>query len=410
MPLSLSRLLTGLLVALLLSCVPATDAFAWGEVERRDLPELLGPPTKLPAYPAEVARRPRPTIPSVGERLATKQRPLAVDVDSDGTLYVVAQGAGFPIEGNTIGVSGWPFSGYLYHASLVTIYRVAPDLGEVEEIRTFLAQTETGFPDALNESTDPPAGLALDRSLRKLYVSVAGSGVWSMDLGTDAWGSGPLIADDHDVWVPYENETAFDDSGEGLTSPAVVTRDSTGAATSTLYGTLWEDGPSVPAQVAVDPQTHNLLVGEAAGVSQDADRNFVGPLQVREFSPAGVLIGTVDLDARGAGLSDDEARRFPAPDGRFSSSLLYRPGGPPPWLLSFGDSDSNVLRTRVARIATDTRGGDTRLVLLNQLTSLLPDGGFDTTIGQVIGARRGPDHWRADRVISARGGPRVRAE
>lgn len=396
-------LATSLLLVLFVALAGTGNAYAWGEEERTELPALVGPPAAVPPLPPEAASLGRPN-PRTGKiPLLTKQTPLAMQVASDGTVYVLAQGEGVGVSGGAIGLAApWDLSGYLYTGSLITVYRMTPGWESVRELATFFSQNEIRVPERadLVEVGDAPAGMALDEGApgasgpeARLYVSVPGRGLVDVDPVTGE--ASAFVADDHEVWVPFENETAPDASGEGLTSPAVLERDAQGRATRTLYGSLWEDGPAVASQIVVDPSTHNVLVAEATATGgADQDRDYPGRLNVREFTPAGGLVGSVDFAATDVpNLSAGERAQYPAPDGTLENSRQAPgPGTPPGWLLgSAGTFDR--LNVRTAALRVDAAGD---LVVLNQLQLVSED-----ALGQVVRATRVSGGWRATRVLRA---------
>lgn len=398
-------LATSLLLVLFVALAGTGNAYAWGEEERTELPALVGPPAAVPPLPPEAASLGRPNragkIP-----LLTKQTPLAMQVASDGTVYVLAQGEGQRVTGVAIGLpvpwppTGPPLDEYLYTASLISVYRVSASGGEVQEVTTFLAQNDVALPSRdAREPQDGPAGLALDEAApgvagveRRLYVSVPGRGVVIVDPATR--GSRPFVNDENNVWVPFDGLDGEDYTGEGSTSPAVIERDARGGATRTLYGTLWKNGPTVPSQIAVDPVTHNVLVAEATSSAGTGERNYYGRYSVREFTPAGTPVGDVNLASTDVpNLSPAQRLEYPAPDGSIDALIDPAPApGRPGWLLGAFFDASDTLAERVAALRFTSEGSP---VILNQVS--LVDESF---VGQVVRLDRG-GRWSPAHVTRA---------
>lgn len=417
----LTRLIAALSAALaMLVAAGVSPAFAgWGETERitglAALTEHPGPGNSagalVPPLPLEITNPPGRRPPNYVGALTSGSRPqpVRVDVDSAGNLYVLSQGPGVVIEGPPYvngrvaratdpGYEDCPAyqgflqgSGYLYVASLVSTYRIDASSHEVTWLGTWLAQSEAGAPTTLFEASDPPAGLAVDRTAgaERLYISVPGSGILKRDLGAADAEWSVFVEDDHDVWLPYENgyglggdpftpELTEYPLGEGAPSlvPCLSRAATPQLAVDAVYGTLWEGGPSVPASIAVDPSSGEVIVAEQAPqsgaqvVTEAGDRLMPAALRLRRFSRAGAALS--DVDAAWCGTASS------CPDG----------AARPLWLLDQGTGED--LDTRVGGMAFD-RGGS--LHVLNQV---------DALSGQIFRAsRQASEGLQADAVFRA---------
>lgn len=359
-------------------------AFGWSETARVAVPELSQPgpfPTLTPAVAATIEFDPPDARTSAGARLRalTTQTPAELAVDENGDSYVLSVSP-------EVGVLS-PLNLDLYSATLFTLRRVRPD-GTVTTLKSFVAQSEGGLPGAYQETSDIPIGLAIDRSARRLYVSVPGEGINLLSLESGLWSR--FVDDDHENW-----------SGEddAMQSPTGET------APEGTYGSLWENGPAAPGVLAVDPVTHHVFVGDAGGGNAGAtapDRLNLDAITVREFAPEGAvpvgrLVESVGFDAPAGAI---EYGAFPGTwdlSGKFPAS----PGVPRSLLgLNFGTTERSSLDTRLASL-TIARGGERPAIVgLSQFEPVDATGGFtDSHVGQIVRSERSEGgSWNASAI------------
>lgn len=381
---SSSLVLAVVLVAALILGTPAT-ALAWSETARVDVPELSQPgpfPTLSPAVAATIEFDPPGRTPSAGAQLRalTTQMPVEFAVDANGDAYVLSLS-------QEVGVVNTTFFD-LYSATLLTLRRVRPD-GSVTTLKSFLAQSEGGFPGAYQETGDVPAGLAIDRSARRLYVSVPGEGINLLSLETGLWSR--FVSDDRENW---SGEDDASQSPTGETAPEGT------------YGALWENGPVAPGVLAVDPVTHHVFVGDAGGGGAGAtapDRVNLDAIKVREFAPEGEvptgrLVGSVGFDAPADAL---EYGTFPGTWDPVTALFPAVPGVPRSLLgLNLGTTDRSSLDTRLASLTVAEGGERPSIVGLSQFEPVSAVGGLtDSHIGQIVRSQRSAGgSWNATAV------------
>lgn len=351
------------LSALLILFVPSS-AWGWAEAGRVTVSDVSKPgtfPTLPPDVAAELARRVDGKTPEQRLRAMTTAVPVAVDVDAAGSLYVLSV---------TESVSVLLPSGFdAYEAALMTVRRVAPD-GSATELKTFVTQSEAGWPSAFDvESGNLPAGLAVDRGLNRLYVSVPGEGINALSLTSGLWTR--FVTDDH----PFLYDENASETGETLPEGT--------------YGTLWENGPVAPGVIGVNSETHRVYVADAPGAGSSllvqADRFTYDASVVRSFDSDGRLVEAVPFDAPRAGSS--AAPIYPTTNG------LLRPDWTPlpdreASLLGLDLGASDAFRGRIARVVAEG-SSDGGVSLLNQLPIVDSVGQLsDTYLGQIASARR----------------------
>lgn len=369
---SLSFMLAALLAAIA-SCATAPSAFGWGETQRVPVPALSAPPESFPAMSPEVASAMEaapPGIPTPRAQLEAKksQHPMAVAVDGEGATYVASLSSAVSVLD----------SDYLdlYEAALLTLRRVNAD-GTADELKTFITQSEGGFPGGYKEAEDVPVGMVIDTSADTLYLSVPGEGINALSLTSGRWSR--FVADDRENWTGGEG-------GEGLPSGEALEEGT--------YGSLWENGPTAPGVLAVDPKSHHVFVADAGGGSPSTflpDRAYWGALTVREFSANGTLVGEVPFDA-------GSRSGYPTLTGfdRLQSEVR-------PWLptaghvrrllgANLGTGTISELDTRLARLVTKESTGATELVGLSQFEPISEETGQfeDAHTGQIVTAMRPP--------------------
>lgn len=351
------------LSALLILSVPSS-AWGWAEAGRVTVADVSKPgtfPTLSPDVAAELARRVDGKTPEQRLRAMTTAVPVAVDVDAAGASYVLSV---------TESVSVVLPSGFdAYEAALLTVRRVAPD-GGTTELKTFVTQSEAGWPSSFDvEPGSLPAGLAIDRGLNRLYVSVPGEGINALSLASGLWTR--FVTDDQ----PFLYDENASETGETLPEGT--------------YGALWENGPVAPGVIGVNQETHRVFVADAPGggssLLMQADRFMYDASIVRSFDSDGRLVTTLPFDAPRSGPGGSQ--EYPTTNGLLRTDwkpLSDREAS----LLGLDLGVSDAFRSRIARVVAEGPS-DGGVALLNQLAIVDPLGQLsENYLGQIAFARR----------------------
>lgn len=355
------------LSALLILSAPSR-AWGWAEAGRVTVPDVSKPgtfPTLPPDVTGELANKVDGKPASDRLRAMTAATPVAIDIDASGTPYVLSVTPSVEVV-DKFGIT-------LYEAALLTVRRIAAD-GSATELKTFLTQSEGGWPSAFDvEPGALPAGLAIDRGLNKMYVSVPGEGINALSLTSGLWTR--FVSDDH-VFISGEDGLGSD-TGE--------------SAEDGTYGSLWENGPTAPGAIGVNQATHRVYVADAgAGAATiPVDRINYDAAVVREFEVDGSLVETLPFDAPRTANPLDQV--YPTTDGRVGGY------GPVPTrsasLLGLDLGASDDLRNRIPRIVARGTTIDGEVTALNQVALISRDR-FGTPnlsedyLGQIASARR----------------------
>lgn len=238
-------------------------------------------------------------------------------VDTDGTIYLLDQ------FGEASAGAGGRFSA---QARLV---RVAADLSTATPLAATsgvgLGTWAVGVTGIYSTSDFAPSGMAIDRGLRRVYVST-GDAVQRFDLTAGTWS--PFVA---------EGSAAAD----------------------------WYAGGRLPGAIAVDQTTHHVYVADFGAnlrcfftIGRDCDEpEPFGPVRVREFDSSGALLRTLPVPA---GCSDGtDPASCPLGSFAIEPGVPFQATGP-----TALDTTADAGGTRLAAIHSARLGsGDDRVTL-----------------------------------------------